>query len=219
MRDGARTGSVRSRCADEGRVYVPDAPTDRAGAAGRVSDLRHGTGTAGGRSRREAESRADRHDAPVLDRGRSGDSGFSAHDGRYGARRRRHALHRYACGQLDWPGIHDPGGPLGGLAVLRSSVGLDRQPQSEYVYADRDGDRRGLCVQRARNDRAGHLPGGVPSAWRCRDVFRHRGGHHGVGPHRASAGIAGAQPYQRGAQAVARPGPSYRTSREKRERA
>ena len=79
-------------------------------------------------------------------------------------------------GVLDGP---DPGldsvrpGGAGGLvgrpAVLRAGLGVARQPQSEYVHADRAGDRDGLCLQCGRRALPRDLSRLVPRpSWRGR---------------------------------------------------
>ena len=51
---------------------------------------------------------------------------------------------------------------MGRLAVLRSWLAVDREPESKYVHADRVGRGRGLCVQRGCSSVSRHLPRLVP---------------------------------------------------------
>ena len=67
VRDGARARPGERTC-DASRVHLPDAPGDRARRAGQLPDLRDGARAAHDHARRRAESRARRHDAPVLGR-------------------------------------------------------------------------------------------------------------------------------------------------------
>ena len=46
--------------------------------------------------------------------------------------------------QLGATGAGDAGRPVGGLAVLRARLGVDQEPKSQHVHADRDGDGRRL---------------------------------------------------------------------------
>ena len=68
------------------------------------------------------------------------------------------ALVRNALGRV---GAGDAGGAVGRLAVLRTRLAVDRQPQSEHVHADRDRHRHGLSIQRDRNARAANFSGVV----------------------------------------------------------
>ncbi len=53
------------------------------------------------------------------------------------------------------------GRPLGRLAVLRARLAIAGHAQPEHVHADRDGHRRGVCLQPVRNFRAGIFSGRV----------------------------------------------------------
>ena len=63
--NGARS-RVASSPSEQDRIHLPHASGNRANRARELSNLRHGTGAAHG-DRRRSESRAARHDAPVLD--------------------------------------------------------------------------------------------------------------------------------------------------------
>ena len=55
-------------------------------------------------------------------------------------------------------GAGESGGAVGGMADLRSRLGIDRESQPEHVHADRRGRGRGLCLQLDRDDGAGDFP-------------------------------------------------------------
>ena len=62
--------------------HLPDAPGGPPGRPRHLPALRHGAGAAGGDGGGSAEPRADRHDAPAVDRRRAGRAGGGAGDGR-----------------------------------------------------------------------------------------------------------------------------------------
>ena len=94
--------------------------------------------------------RAARHDAAILVRLRARAAGVAA----------RHAAHaRRAAGPLDFAGdFHlaairagDAGRAVGRLAAAGARLAIDREPASQYVYADRHRRRRGVPLQRGRD--------------------------------------------------------------------
>ena len=101
----------------------------------------------------------------------------------------------------DWLGERAPvwielalasaGRAVGGVAVLPSRLGVDRQPQPQHVDADLARRRRGLSLQRRRHAVPGHLPAPVPRPWR-RGAGLFRGGrrHRRAGLPRPGAGTA-----------------------------
>ena len=132
------------------------------------------------------ERRADRHDAPVLDRAGARGPGRGARDGRPFPRSR--PLDRADRFQLDSARLRDAGGALGRRAVLRARLALARHAQSQHVHADRHGDGRRLALQRRRDPRARALPAGLPRhARHGRRLFRGGGDDHRAGAPRPGA--------------------------------
>ena len=96
--------------------------------------------------------------------------------------------------ELDFLRAGDAGGAVGGRAVFRPRLALAGHAQSQHVHADRDGHRRGLGLQRGGHAGAAIVSACVPRhARHGRGVFRGGRRHHGAGPARTGAGIAGAR--------------------------
>ena len=84
----------------------------------------------------------------ILDRARAHNPGADHRDGPCDSRTACLMNRSQTNRQVDrvWP--NDAGRSLGGRLFLRPGLAVDRQPQSQYVYADRCRRRRGLCLQR-----------------------------------------------------------------------
>ena len=167
-------------------------PADPAGRPGQLPDLRHGAGAGDGRPPRpEAEPRTRRHDPPVLDRAGASPRRCSSLDMGGHLCLGLHRLIRRTIVDLDPVRAGDPGGAVGGAAVLPARLGLGRAPQPQHVQPDRARDRRGLSLQPGRDLRARPVPGRLPRhGRRGRGLFRGGGGDHGAGAARPGAGTA-----------------------------
>ena len=96
--------------------------------------------------------------------------------------------------ELDPTRAGDASGAVGGLAVLRPrrSVAEDAEPQ--HVHADRDGDRRGLGLQRVATLAPGCVSRRISRPCRCgRGLLRSGCRHHRAGAARPGAGAARAR--------------------------
>ena len=82
--------------------------------------------------------------------------------------------------QLNCPAddARDAGRVLVRLAVLRAHVAVVRAPKPEHVHVDRPRRRRGVRLQRGRDDRARPLPRRLSDARRRRDLLRYDGRDH-----------------------------------------
>ena len=167
-------------------LHLPDASRDPPGRPGKLPDLRHGAGAGGREPRCAAESGTRRHDAPLLGRPRARAAGGRPGNGR--PSRRRPWLGRSDAVELDPVRVCDARRAVGRLAVLRARLAVARHAQSQHVHADRDGHRRGLCLQPHRHRRARNLPGHLPRPWRrgC-GLFRSGRRHHRAGTARPGA--------------------------------
>ena len=104
-------------------------------------------------------------------------------------------------------GAGDAGGPVGGLAVLRAGLGVDRQSQPQHVHADRARHWHGVRLQRRRHARAWALPAVVPHARRRgRTLLRGRGRDHGAGAAGSGTRAARAEPDEQRDPRAASPG-------------
>ncbi len=194
------SGSVRGRSSKVSRraapgagrsergLYLPDASRDAAERTGCMPEVRHGSRTGRGHGGRDAEPGVGGY-VPAVPRQRGAGGSSARHrDGRHveAAALVRNALGGACAG--------DAGGALGRLAVFRTRMEVDHQPQPEHVYADRDRHRHSVCVQRGRDARAGDFSGIVSRPRRrSRGLLRSGGGDHGAGPARPGVGAAGAR--------------------------
>ena len=135
---------------------------------------------------------------------------FGPRDGRDAARRARRGRARPHRVQLAAARVRDPGGVVGGVAVLRPRLGVGRQPQPQHVHPHRPRRWGRLRPQRRRDGGARPVPRRVPDGRRGRAVLRHRGGHRRAGAAGAGPGAAGARPDGGGPAGPAGPGPGHR---------
>ena len=106
---------------------------------------------------------------------------------------------------VDRTGARDAGRAVGGRAVVRARMAIDRQPQPQHVHADRDGYRRRVRLQPVRRAVPEFISRFVPRRRRQRaGLFRGRRRDHRAGAARPSAGVARAQPDQQRDQSAAR---------------
>ena len=146
---------------------------------GSCPDLRDGPGAHGRADRgRRPKSGTDRFHAQALGKRSFVHPASVAHDGVDGGRAFPR-LARRPDGSVDRVGAGHPGRALGCDPLFPSWLGVDRQPQPQYVDADLDRCWRSLCLQRRRDAVSGHLPAPVPRTWRCgaglfRSSRRHR---------------------------------------------
>ena len=164
---GPRTIDKRSSGRSD-TVCLPHASRDRAGGAGFVSHLRHGTGIPHSDRRRRNESRACGYDTPLLDQSRLDGSHFFSRyvrddSGRAGA---THTLS--TCAYLAAVGPCYPCCSLGGLALFPARLGFDHQSQPQHVHLDRYRHGDCLCVQRDRHSLSRPLPCFIPYSWWAR---------------------------------------------------
>ena len=110
----------------------------------------------GGRS----ERRISRHASAFLGQRRVAAAAADLGDGRASAG--AGSRHPSADGALASAGARDAGRALGWWPIFKRCWASFRQAQPEHVDFDRDRRRRGLPVQRGRDDRARDLPGGLP---------------------------------------------------------
>ena len=155
--------------------------------------------------RRRAEPRADRHDAPLLDRPRA---------------------QRCRCSCSRWAGIspaltscigqqtvelaaaraRDAGGAVGRLAVLRARLAVARHAQSQHVHADRAwAPASPGSTASSRRSRPGSSRRRCAARRRGRGLFRGGRGHHRAGAARPGAGAARARADRRRHPRPARP--------------
>ena len=129
----------------------------------------------------DAEPRARGHDAPVVDLPSADRADPDVHGVGAAAVRSARDADRSPPAHLDRAGARHAGGGLGRAALLRTGLGVDRQPLAQHVHADRAWRGRGLRVQRGRHDRAGHLSALVPDGRRSGGLLRAGGGDRGPG--------------------------------------
>ncbi len=163
------------RRSPEGTIYTcPMHPRDPPGRARLLPDLRHGARARDRHRRDRPQSRARRHDAPVLDRARAARCRCS----RWRWAAISPALHMLARQQtcrtgsssrFATPVVLWAGWPF----FVRGWQSL-RHAQSQHVHADRHGHRRRLRLQRRRDARARPVPGRVPrrTTARSRSISR-----------------------------------------------
>ena len=167
-------------------LHLPHAPADQAGSSGQLSDLRHDAGARRGDARAIVESRASRHDAPILVRVLFCNPGCRAWDGK-----RAFGLEPlYPRAHFDLGSIRacDARCLVGGLAFLRSRLGLVAYASPQHVHADRARDWHRLDLQRLRDAVAASLSAGVSfGTGHRRRLFRGGGRHHRPRPSRPGA--------------------------------
>ena len=96
-------------------------------------------------------------------------------------------------------------GSLGRQRIFSAWLGIDRKSQPQYVYADRDWNRRCIWLQCACGSLSKHFPVLIPgSFWFGSFIFRSRSCHHNTGAAWTSVGIARAKPHKRGDSSVVR---------------
>ncbi len=204
LRYAARVLPARSSPANgrrrPGWVHVPDAPRGPLGSRRHVSEVRHGAGTGDGdRRSRGGQPRAPRHDPPALDRRGSDGARPRARHERSPARRLPLHLGTRGVARLRRARDRDARLHLGGVAVLRASGPVGREPQPEHVHAHRARRERRVRLQHRGHPRAGDLPGVLPRCVRPRRrVLRGRDGHRDAHLAGTGARAARAQPNQRG---------------------
>ena len=158
-------------------------PGSRPARARRLPEMRHGARADDDLRRRWPESRARRHDAALLDRGRDRCAGLCPGDGRHvrpasAAGTRHRALRRRLSTSAD------DGRELGrprsarrrsccwaGLAVLRARLGVDPHASAEHVHADRARRRRRLLFSAAATLAPQLFPAGFRDARRVETYF------------------------------------------------
>src|SRR5262249_2126996 len=139
---------------------LSNASTDPTSRAGLVSDLWDGAGTRACYGGGWLEPRTVRHDPPIL--GRPCSLGSRRCFGNGWAFNGTEPLPEPTNLQLDAVYSSNAGCALGWMAVLRPRLEFAGHPQSEYVYADCDGDRRGLGLQRRCRAGTESVPRDIP---------------------------------------------------------
>ncbi len=155
-------------------LHLPDASGDPPGRSGKLPDLRHGAGARGGEPRCGAQSRTRRHDAALLDRRRAALPAVVLEMGGHlagGHGLIDPALSNWIQLVFATPVVLWAGWPF----FVRGWQSL-RHAQSQHVHADRDGHRRGLCLQRGRHRsrRRSSRPPSAAMAARSRSISRRR---------------------------------------------
>ena len=141
--------------------------------AGRLPDLRDGARAEDGPPRGgRPERRISRHASAFLGQRHAVPAAADLGDGR--ASSGAGSRHPAADGALAPAGARDAGRALGRMADLQALLGIVPEAQPEHVDLDRDRRRRGVSVQRGRDDRARDLPGGLPWAPRARSTSTSR---------------------------------------------
>ena len=114
LRYGARAGDAGG--GNPGGVHLPHASGNCAAGAGQLSDLWHGAGAAHRHRAGRGQSRAARHDPPLLDQSGPDCSAAGDRDGSYGPRHANAAAASLAA--LDRIAAGHAGGAVGRRAVL-----------------------------------------------------------------------------------------------------